>query len=155
MPTSIATIQIEAPLAEVFRYISTQHLLSEWIADLRPGSRVGGDGEVKLGMRSSDPDQITGALPDADIEVNGFEPDHSISMHIESAGFIMHTRFHLFESDGVTTVRQSVKLSYKSWYRLFVAITNRSVQKRIDASLVQLKALLEQSDEGAQSDRAA
>lgn len=110
---------------------------------MQPGSLVGGDGEVKLGMRASDHMQITGAPPGADPEITGFAPDQSVSMRIESAGFIMHTRFHLFESDGTTTVRQSVKLSYKRWYKLFAMITNRTVQSRIETNLARLKELVE------------
>ena len=69
-------------------------------------------------------------------------------MRIESAGFIVLARFHLFESGGVTTVRQSVKLSYKRWYRLFARITNRSVQRRITADLERLKERVERDRDG-------
>ncbi len=148
MPTSISTTQIQAPIEDVYRYISTPHLISRWVVGLEPGARVGGDGEVKLGMRASDHRQITGAPPGADPEITGFAPDESVSMRIESAGFIMNTRFHLFESDGVTTVRQSVQLSYKRWYKLFAVITNRSVQRRVDENLARLKRLVE-DDRGA------
>ncbi len=130
-------------MGEVFRYISTPHLLSQWVVGLEPGQRVGGDGEVKLGMRSADPAQISGAPPGSDPEITAFEPDQSVMMRIESAGFIMHTRFHLFESSGKTAVRQSVKLSYKKWFKLFAMITNRSVQKRIEQNLERLKKLVE------------
>ncbi len=143
MPTSIATIQVNAPMADVYRYISTPHLLSEWVTGLQSGQRVGGDGEVKMGMRASDHRQISGAPPGSDPEITGFKPDQSVSMRIESAGFIMHTRFHLFESDGVTTLRQSVKLSYKRWHKLFAMITNRSVQTRINENLARLKQRVE------------
>lgn len=143
MPTSIATIQINAPLAEVYRYIATPHLLSEWVDGLQPGKRVGGDGEIKMGMRASDHTQIVGAPPGSDPEITAFAPDQSVSMRIESAGFIMQTRFHLFESDGVTTLRQSVKLSYKRWYKLFAMITNRSVDRHMNANLARLKTLVE------------
>lgn len=102
---------------------------------------------MKLGMRASDHQQITGAPPGSDPEITGFAPDQSVSMRIESAGFIMLTRFHLFESDGVTTVRQSVKLSYKRWYKLFAMITNRSVDSRIHANLMRLKKRVESEAE--------
>jgi hypothetical protein len=88
---------------------------------------------------------------DHEPEIIKFEPDHSVSMRIESTGFIMLTRFHLFESDGVTTVRQSVQLSYKRWYRLFVRITNRSVQRRITADLERLKKTVEDRTESDSS----
>ena len=158
MPTSIAIVQIKAPLSDVYRYISTPHLLSEWVVDLSPGSPVGGDGEVKLGMRASDHRQLAGTLPGADPEVVGFKPDESVSMSIESKGFIMLTRFHLFESDGITTVRQMVSLDYKRWFKLFVLITNRSVQRRIEENLANLKQLVESkkpaSTDGLQSEAA-
>ncbi len=144
MPTSIATIQINAPATDVYRYVSTPHLLHTWIGGLRPDGRIGGDSEIKLGMRAQDHSSKKVITPES--EIVSFEPDHSVSMRIESAGFIMHSRFHLFESDGVTTVRQSVKLTYKRWYRLFVMITNRSVQKRISESLGRLKKLLEDEE---------
>lgn len=155
MPTSIATIQINAPLADVYRYVATPHLLSEWVGGLQPGAKVGGDGEVKMGMRASDHRQITGAPPGSDPEIVGFAPDQSVSMRIESAGFIMHTRFHLFESDGVTTLRQSVKLSYKRWYKLFAMITNRSVDSEINANLTRLKNRVEGDNRKKRSRKAA
>ena len=141
MPTSVATIQIDAAAADVYRYVATPHLLSQWVGGLRPGSRVGGDSEVKLGLRS--PDRSHASAGGTEPEIIGFKPDHSVSMRIESAGFIMHTRFHLFESQGVTTVRQSVKLSYKRWFKLFTMITNRSVQDRIEGNLERLKERVE------------
>jgi hypothetical protein len=54
----------------------------------------------------------------------------------------MQTRFHLFESGDITTVRQSVKLSYRRWYRLFNRITNRSVQFQITSALRCLKEVV-------------
>lgn len=147
MPTSIATIQINAPAAAVYRYLATPHLISEWVGGLVPKKFVGGDGEIRLGLRSprpgSDDDAGDIGADDHEPEIIKFEPDHSVSMRIESTGFIMLTRFHLFESDGVTTVRQSVQLSYKRWYRLFARITNRSVQRRITADLERLKKTVE------------
>lgn len=143
MPTSIATVQINAPVADVYRYVSTPHLLSEWVGGLSSDTRVGGDGEVKVGMWSPDHRQIPGTRSEGDPEINVFSPDQSVTMRIESAGFIMLTRFHLFESDGVTTVRQSVKLSYKRWFKMFAMITNRSVQQRTESNLLRLKRRVE------------
>lgn len=141
LPTSIATIQINATAPEVYRFLATPHLISEWASGLKPGIRVGGDSEIKLGLRS--PDRTSKPNSSSDPEIISFSPDHSVSVRIESAGFIMHARFHLFESDGVTTVRQSVKLSYKRWYRMFAMITNRSVHRRISGDLQNLKARVE------------
>lgn len=148
MPTSIATIQVKAPASEVHRYLATPHLISEWVSGLGPGKLAGGDGEVRLGLRAFDvaPEGGGELLPDP--EIVRFSPDHSVSMRIESAGFIILTRFHLFESDGLTTVRQSAKLSYKRWYRLFARITNRSVQRRITADLERLKDRVERDRRG-------
>lgn len=148
MPTSIATIQVDAPAVAVYRYLATPHLVSEWVTGLGPGKLAGGDGEVRLGLRSLDvtPNHSHGPSPEP--EIVQFSPDHSVSMRIESAGFIVLARFHLFESDGVTIVRQSVKLSYKRWYRLFARITNRSVQRRITADLERLKERVERDRNG-------
>lgn len=143
MPTSIATIQINASATEVYRYLATPHLISEWVSGLGPEKLAGGDGEVRLGLRSPDVAPDNGNESSFDREIVRFAPDHSVSMRIESAGFIMLTRFHLFESDGITVVRQSVKLSYKRWYRLFARITNRSVQRRITSDLDRLKETVE------------
>ena len=54
LPTTIATIQINAPAAEVYRYVATPHLLSEWVDGLKPKARAGGDSEIKVGMRAPD-----------------------------------------------------------------------------------------------------
>lgn len=157
MPTSIATIQINASATEVYRYLATPHLISEWVSGLGPGQLAGGDGEVRLGLRS--PDVTPGSVAEdngetaRDPEIVTFAPDHSVSMRIESAGFIVLTRFHLFESDGVTTVRQSVKLAYKRWYTMFARITGRSVQRRITTDLERLKKTVEGRAERDRRDR--
>ncbi len=148
MPTSIATIQIDAAAVDVYRYLSAPHLISEWVSGLRPGKLAGGDSEVKLGLRSPDHAQTPAGKAAHEPEIFGFSPDHSVSMRIESAGFIMHTRFHLFESAGITTVRQSVKLSYKKWYTLFRLIRNKSVQKKIENDLQRLKTRVERERAG-------
>lgn len=155
MPTSIATIQIKAPADEVYRFLVTPHLISEWVSGLRPGKRVGGDSEIKLGLRSIDMPQPAARTLKANPEIVNFMPDNSISMRVESTGFIMHTRFHLFESDGVTTVRQFVKVSYKRWFKLFAKITNRSMQNRISKDLVRLKTRVEQDGRAERSQRSA
>lgn len=143
MPTSIATIQIKAPAAHVYRYISTPHLLPEWVDGLDPEKLAGGDSEIKLGMRAPDHGPSTSSSSDYDLEMVTFSPDYSASMRIESAGFIMQTKFYLFESDESTVVRQHVKLSYKRWFKLFAMITNRSVQRKIEENLERLKLLVE------------
>lgn len=151
LPTTIATIQIDAPAAAVYRYVATPHLLSEWVDGLKPKARAGGDSEIKLGMRAPDHGQRGEPGPGLDPEFISFQPDHSVSMRIESAGFIMHTRFHLFESDETTTVRQSVKLTYKRWYRLFAMITHKTVQRTTNANLKRLKSLVEESSADQES----
>jgi uncharacterized protein YndB with AHSA1/START domain len=143
VPTSIATIEIEAPAADVYRYLTTPRLLSEWIGGLLSHTPLGGAGELRLGARGWDKARDGGSDVELESEVVAFEPDRSLNVRIESKGFKVMTDFHLFESAGRTTVRQSVRLSYKRWHKMFAPITGRSVQKRIDGDLARLKKKVE------------
>ena len=145
MPTSIATIQINASTVEISRVLSNPQLVSEWLGGLRPGRLVGGEEETKLEVRSPDSQASATTRLDPESELMLFVPDYSIAMRLESAGFIMQIRYHLFESDGVTTVRQWVSYSYKRWHGLVARITNHKIQRRIEQDLKRLKTMVEGS----------
>ncbi len=125
----------------------TPHMFSEWVSGLRPDKLVGGDSEIKLEFKSQAQSRTGHIESSDDLEIIRFGPDHAVSLNIESAGFIVHTRLHLFESSGVTTVHQLVQVSYKRWYKMFAMLTNRMVHRRITTDLGTLKRLVE-SDRG-------
>lgn len=147
LPTSIATVQIIVTAPEVYRYMATPHMFKEWVSGLRPEKLVGGDSEIKLEFKSQGQSRTNNVLDFDELENIRFKPDHAVSLNIESAGFIVHTRLHLFESAGVTTVRQLVEVSYKRWYKMFAMLTNRKVHRKISRDLFALKYLVE-SEQG-------
>jgi uncharacterized protein YndB with AHSA1/START domain len=155
MPTSIATIEIDAPAAEVYRFLTSPRLMSEWISGLLANRPLSGDGELRLGARAWNGTQDGRKDSAVHSEIIGFEPDRSLNVRIESKGFIILTDFHLFESDGQTTVRQSVQLSYKRWHRLFAPITGRMVQRKIESDLKRLKRRAETKAARSAADKAA
>ena len=146
MPTSIATTEIKAPAAEIYRYLTTPRLLSEWIGGLLSHTPLGGSGELRLGARGWDKARDGDREDEKEeiqSEVLAFQPDRALNVRIESKGYKVVVDFHLFESDGRTTVRQSVKLAYKRWYKMFAPITNRTVQGKIERDLARLKRNVE------------
>jgi uncharacterized protein YndB with AHSA1/START domain len=147
LPTSIATTQINATAPEVYRYIATPHMFSEWVSGLRPEKLVGGDSEIRLEFKSQGQSRTSDVLGFDELEIIRFKPDHAVSLNIKSAGFIVHIRIHLFESAGITTVRQLVEVSYKRWYKMFAMLTNRMVHRKISKDLFALKRLVE-SEQG-------
>jgi len=143
LPTSIATIEIEAPANAVYRFFTTPHLLSETIGGLLSHTPLGGPGEWRLGSRGVDKARDGENDVEIESEVLAFQPDRSLNVRIESKGYKVIVDFHLFESERRTTVRQSVKLSYRRWYKMFAPITNRSVQGKIEGDLARLKSNVE------------
>ena len=143
MPTSIATIEINGPASEVYRFLTSPRLLSEWISGLLAHRPMGGDGELRFGARGWNGSAGDRREADLQSEITAFEPDRSLNIRIESKGFIVLSDFHLFESDGQTTVRQSVQLTYKRWHRLFAPITGRMVQRKMETDLKRLKRRVE------------
>jgi hypothetical protein len=96
LPTSIAPIQIDAMAPEVYRYIATPQMFSEWVSGLRPEKLVGGDSEIKLEFKSQGQPGAAYVQDFDEFEIIRFKPDNAVSLNIESAGFIVHTRLHLF-----------------------------------------------------------
>ena len=149
MPTSIATIEIDAPACEVFRHLTTPNLLTGWIGGLVSYRPIGGGSDLRLGARSREKAVSGDREVDVESEIMGFEPDRSLNVRIDSSGFHVLADFHLFESDGRTVVRESVQFEYKKWHRLFAPITNRSVQRKIEKDLKRLKERVEAGESRA------
>ncbi|HEB83632.1 MAG TPA: hypothetical protein ENI92_01385 [Bacteroidetes bacterium] len=145
------TVEINAPIDQVFAYITEPAKLRQWIDGYVDSIPLTGD-MVGVGSRSIEVMVVQGMRQEMPMEITGWNPPESLETMMRSQGFTKRVRYSLSESNGVTRVEHMLA----SWYkgvrpRLFAGPVTREAQKKLEADFATLKRVVEAAprpDEG-------
>jgi uncharacterized protein YndB with AHSA1/START domain len=143
-----ATVVINRPAVQVWRYLNNDDLVLKWVSHLNeirqltPG--VSGAGK-RFAMAAVTDNQRT----DMEMEITDFVPNSHIGFRLKSPegvspGFTETGEYVLAEEDGRTTVTLSGESKYfPFWVQLMEPMITPAAQKKLEGDLARLKALVE------------
>jgi uncharacterized protein YndB with AHSA1/START domain len=143
-----ATIEIARPVAQVWRYLSTDELTKKWVSGLEeirhltPG--IEGAGEKLYLVETYENERVA-----MEMTIERFEAPHHIAFTLvglgdPSQGFTERGEYLLAEQNGTTRLTLSGTTVYNGFLpRLFEPLITPAAQKKLEEDLHRLKQLVE------------
>jgi uncharacterized protein YndB with AHSA1/START domain len=147
---SSGEIVIDRPPAQVFRSLTDDNRLKQWIgglSDIREISAPPNGGEV--GRKSRMTESYAGQSVQMEMVVTKFEQDRAISISVSSVddpsnGFTETADYTLIDLGGKTRLRLDGKAKYSGFVpRLFEPIITPKATQKLGEDLARLKSLVE------------
>ena len=142
-----ATVEINRPPEQVWRYLTEDDLLKSWISGLEEVRHVT-PGPMGVGTKLALGERYGGELTRMEMTINGFEPARTIKFNIvggdRSAAFTENGEYVLVDEDSRTRLTLSATSVYNGFLlRLMEPYITYTAQKKVEGDLARLKSLLE------------
>lgn len=135
-------IEIEWPAGEVFGFMSEVDRLTLWLAGVLEARQIT-KGPVAKGTEFEHLMQFLGKRFTSRLETTEYEVDQRISFRSTSGPIDMETTVTLEATNDGTRVRQVVEGDPRGFFKVAEPILVKLVKRQLDASLGNLKDLLE------------
>jgi uncharacterized protein YndB with AHSA1/START domain len=142
-----ATVTIERPAPQVFRYLTDETLTMKWVSGLVEITSVGG-GEMKPGAKSKLLVELDGQRTEMREEILELEQNRKLVMRLEngdaSAGFTETATYTVSEEGGRTRLTLKGVTDYHGFMLdLLEPLITSSAQTKLEGDLQRLKRLVE------------
>ena len=126
----------------VFSYLTEPELLTRWMGGLVE-SRPLGDGRLAIGARSREVIEDNGRRITVESEVVGLEPGRLLAVNLTGDMFDIASRYRLEPAGPGTNLHHTLETRYKGVTRLFAPFLRGAVQRKVEADLARLRAVVE------------
>lgn len=136
-------MEIEAPASTVFPYLVEADKRLEWMGALEESEPLTA-GAPQVGSRWRDVFVDHGQRVELEAELVEYEPNRRLRVRLDHPGFASTSTQEVEEVNGRTRVSTVIETEYRMLAaRLAARIVTRHAQKRLEADLAGLKALME------------
>jgi uncharacterized protein YndB with AHSA1/START domain len=144
MSTHKVVIDIAAPPARVFRFLTDPGLLTRWIGGLQASEPLTAGG-LRVGARSREILLERGRRSELVSEVTELQPERLLVTRLESSLLTAESRFELKSRAGGTVVHHRLVPRYRGVFRLLAPFFARTVQNKLQSDLARLRKLAEET----------
>ena len=138
-----ASIEIEAPAADVFPWLADPGRRLEWMGALVESERLT-DGPLEVGSRFRDVFEDHGHRVELEAQLVEVDPPRALAVRLEASAFAATSSQRLDESEAGTRLTALIETTYTALAaRLLAPVVTRHAQKQLEADLVRLKELVE------------
>ncbi len=151
-----AEVEIHRPAAQVFRWISQEELIKQWVGGLSeislvaPGPNGGGNG-TRFHMTELDKEE--NARIEMEMTVTEYVPSEKLGVQIRSVGdpgegFIENAEYRLAPTPDGSNLKLEIQTDYYGRLpRAFEPLITRAARKKVQRDLMRLKTLVESKTE--------
>ena len=133
---------IAKPPEEVFPYLFEPDLVPQWTTGLNGYERLD-DGPLGTGSRFREQLEVSGQQIDTELEITAYDPPRGAETRTEIRGIDVISTYTLQPSGGGTRLTQTVEATGGGLKgRVLIPIIQPHLEKKLDADLAALKALL-------------
>lgn len=137
------TIDIARPPSVVFPYLTEPERLKQWVGGLVTFDAVDGE-SARVGAQSRQVMVIRGREWKLDGELTAFDPYRLVQARMQGKGFTARTSYVLEPVESGTRLTATVESEFSLLVgRLFGGLVSREAQKKLQADLARLEALVE------------
>ncbi len=141
-------VEIARPVEAVFAYVSDVSNDCQWQTDL---GEVKLEGPLAIGRKRIEVRTFLGRRVEHVSEITAFEPNRTIAFRGTSGPVRANMTYNLAPSHFGTTFTLSAEMDARGFFRLADPLLGRALKRSMDASLGNLKDLLE-TESGQESD---
>jgi len=147
-----AEIEIDRPAAQVFRWISREDLIKQWVgglSEITPESSAGESGAVGKRFHMTEFDREENARTEMEMTVTEYVPSEKLGFQIRSLGghaegFVENAEYRLSPALGGTELIFEIQTDYYGRLpRAFEPMITRAARKKVQRDLQRLKSLVE------------
>jgi uncharacterized protein YndB with AHSA1/START domain len=147
-----AEIEINRPAAEVFRWISRDDLIKQWVgglSEITPISSAGDSGEIGKRFHMTEFDKEENAQSEMEMTVTEYVASEKLGFQIRSLGgqaegFVENAEYRLSPAPGGTELIFEIQTDYYGRLpRAFEPLITRAARKKVQRDLERLKSLVE------------
>ncbi|HSC92315.1 MAG TPA: SRPBCC family protein [Gaiellaceae bacterium] len=136
-------VEIAAPRARVFAWLTEPELMLRWIGGLQAFRPL--DPEPGPGARAEQVVELGGRRMEVRSEITRFEQDDAVEARLTGKGFEVATAYELEPAGDATRVRATVHTRLHGLGgRLLGGVVERGAQRKLERDLARLKELAEQ-----------
>jgi uncharacterized protein YndB with AHSA1/START domain len=133
---------IAKPPEEVFPYLFEPDLVPQWTTGLSGYERLD-DGPLHTGSRFREHLEVSGQQIDAELEITAYDPPAGAETRTEIRGIDVISTYSLAPDGAGTRLTQTVEATGGGLKgRVLIPIIQPHLEKKLDADLAALKALL-------------
>jgi len=135
------SVRIDAPLEDVFAYVSDPCTVPSWnsaVEEVRPGIGSGGVGSTYSMIR-----QLPTGRAANELEVVGRERPHEFSVRAGAGPTPFLYRYRFTGTNGTTVVRLDAQVELPAAAAALPRLARRAVKRGVDHNLATLKVILE------------
>jgi len=156
-----AEIEIDRPAAQVFRWISREDLVRQWVgglSEITPESSSGESGEIGKRFHMTEFDREENARTEMEMTVTEYVPSEKLGFQIRSLGgqgegFVENADYRLSPALGGTELIFEIQTDYYGRLpRAFEPMITRAARKKVQRDLGKLKAMVEAEPESSAGD---
>jgi len=143
-----ATIDINRPPAQVWRYLTNDDLVKKWVSGLTEIRHLT-PGVEGVGNRFEMTVVMDGERTDMEMEITAFVPNRQIGFKVKSIGhpsmgFTETGEYAIVEQDHNTLLTLTGRSKYYPfWLQLMEPLVTPMAQKKLEGDLARLKSLVE------------
>lgn len=142
-----ASCVIERPVAEVYELMADLDRVPQWVEGVREARAISGDPQ-SVGGKVAHVNEFMGRTFESTFEVLEWEPEHLMVFKVLSGPLRGESRETLEPvEEGSTRVTIEVTGDAAGPLKLLAGATGRAARRQLEASLRNLKALLERDDQ--------
>jgi uncharacterized membrane protein len=139
------SIEIKAPVGEVFAFISNLENIPKWQSEV-VNSRVLSSGPLQKGTRFEEVVTVMGKKMPTLCEVTDYQPTKIFGFKSDSANMISYIGQFQFEPNGTgTKLTVDAAFSLKGFWRIMEPLFGMEVRKGIGDELKNVKSILEKN----------
>ncbi len=151
-----AEVEINRPASQVFRWISHEDLIKQWVgglSEITPISSAGESGEIGKRFHMTELDREENARTEMEMTVTEYVPSEKLGFQIRSLGgqaegFVENAEYRLSPVPGGTELTFEIQTDYYGRLpRAFEPMITRAARKKVQRDLGRLKVLVEQGPE--------
>lgn len=145
MITYSKSIEIKAPVSEVFAFVSNPENIPKWQSEVA-NSKIISSGPIQEGTRFEETVKVIGKKMPTVCEVTDYQPTKRFGFRSDSSRMISYSgNFHFEPIGRDTKLTISAVFELKGFWRIIEPIFAFEVRKGIDHELKILKSILENS----------
>lgn len=139
------TIRVEAPVQEVYAWITEPEKLKQWMGGLVESTPLTTDG-LRVGARSREVFEMGDERRVMEVEITALRPNERLEAKVTSDGFVVDVRYILSQKDGLTRVTYIGDAKYTRLHlRLMEPIITPMAQQKLEDDFARLKEMIEAS----------
>lgn len=142
MPRIESRVEIGAPPAAVFPWLTDPDRLSRWVGGFM-GSEPIGSGEVRVGARSRDTIEAEGRRFEVETEIVELRPGTRLAVRITSSSHDQTDEYDLGARDGATQLVYRSDMRMRGLVRLLSPLISSQLRARAKKDLATLKREVE------------